>query len=222
MPSAALKPCLIAALRFHEIGTKSPYRLDFASKGNSGATFGFMQGDLAVHDPEVNETFRKILTATDGFTPAEINTLIGELSVHLVADPLSAAELAKVNAALNAHQDLVNEMDQYLLTKVYTALDACFAAAGPSGTTIDDAAALMMAMWINMSGYPTKLLSWLKGGDPFPGASVLAAAPEVSGDKMKRYLQATAYYIANPQNLPHMEAAVAIGLAAKSSQSAAA
>src|SRR4051812_22929089 len=40
--TAALK----AAVRKNEIGDASPYQLSFARKDKSGASFGFMQGDL--------------------------------------------------------------------------------------------------------------------------------------------------------------------------------
>ena len=41
----SLKPAIRAALRHHEIGEHSPYRLAFAGKGQSGGSFGAMQGD---------------------------------------------------------------------------------------------------------------------------------------------------------------------------------
>jgi len=47
----ALADDLQAAIRFglrlDEIGGGSPYKLCFAGKGKSGASFGFMQGDMA-------------------------------------------------------------------------------------------------------------------------------------------------------------------------------
>ena len=46
MPVKPLKSALRFALRLHEIGDQSPYHLMFAAKGKSGASFGFMPGDL--------------------------------------------------------------------------------------------------------------------------------------------------------------------------------
>jgi hypothetical protein len=53
MPEENLKPALRRALQVHEIGDETPYRLFFAAKGKSGASFGFMQGDLAGKQPVV-------------------------------------------------------------------------------------------------------------------------------------------------------------------------
>ena len=53
MVDETLKPELRLALRLHEIGDASPYALSFAGKGNSGASFGFMQGDMNGGQPEV-------------------------------------------------------------------------------------------------------------------------------------------------------------------------
>ena len=59
MPQESVKPALRAGLRMHEIGSASPYKLFFAAKGKSGASFGFMQGDLAAGQPDVTKTFRR-------------------------------------------------------------------------------------------------------------------------------------------------------------------
>jgi hypothetical protein len=61
-----------------------------------------------------------------------------------------------------------------------------------------------MALWINMTGPPTSLLTWLSGGDPGSGASVPRAAPIVTEAAMQAYLRATAYFRQNPGNLPNM------------------
>src|SRR3954447_13785340 len=61
MPQESVKPALRAGLRMHEIGSASPYKLFFAAKGKSGASFGFMQGDLAAGQPDVTKTFRRAL-----------------------------------------------------------------------------------------------------------------------------------------------------------------
>ena len=68
-----------------------------------------------------------------------------------------------------------------------------------------------MACWINMSGAPTKLLTWLSGGDPdLPGGRPPLGL-SVTAEGMEGYLRATRYYQANPGNIPHMLASVADG-----------
>ena len=80
MVDEALKPALRMALRLHEIGDASPYQLCFAGKGKSGASFGFMQGDLAAGQPEVRQT-----STTPSSPPAlpspTVTGLTGELSL---------------------------------------------------------------------------------------------------------------------------------------------
>jgi hypothetical protein len=198
-----LKPALRLALRLHEISNKSPYSLLFAAKGKSGASFGFMQGDLAARQPVVTSTFRKALAAA-GMPAADIAALQKRLSVHLVANPLSPAETSAVNAALLASRKRVDAMDEAILTTVYAGLDRCVAAAASAHRTISPDALLYMALWINMSGPPTKLLTWLRGGDPALRKPVPPAQETIGTDDVEVYLQATDYYVENPINFHHM------------------
>jgi hypothetical protein len=212
MPDDAVKPALRAALRHHEIGDKSPYQLFFAKKGNSGGSFGFMQGDLATGQPHVQNTFRQCLAAA-GFSASEIDGLINRLSVHLLANPLSAAEAARVNAALAAGSQRVDAMDELILKDVFDDLDTCIATAAAKNRRIDPKAQLYIAMWINMSGKPTKLLTWLSGGDPQLAVPVPPAAAVVDAAAIESYLHATKYYQENPGNFPHLQQSAAKGAA---------
>lgn len=47
MPDSSMLPAFLAAFRVNEIGSKSPFEILFAAKGQSGGSFGAMQGDLA-------------------------------------------------------------------------------------------------------------------------------------------------------------------------------
>src|SRR5579862_2033187 len=122
MPDDAIKPALRAALRFHEIGNASPYQLCFAGKGNSGASFGFMQGDLAAGQPVVTDTFNTALSAA-WMARATIDGFRERLSVHLVENPLTPAETSSINAALLAGSAKVDAMDENILGSVYNDLD---------------------------------------------------------------------------------------------------
>src|SRR3954463_7863884 len=114
MPDNLLKPALRAALREHEIGAATPYKLFFAGKGKSGASFGFMQGDLAAGQPRVTAVFRRVL-ANAGISAALIDTYVKRLSVHLISNPLSSAETKQINAALDASRALVDALDEEIL-----------------------------------------------------------------------------------------------------------
>jgi hypothetical protein len=212
MPDEGLKPALRAALRMHEIGGASPYQLSFAGKGNSGASFGFMQGDLAAGQPEVTGTFSGIL-ADAGMDQATIDGFMSRLAVHLLENPLTPQETARINAALLNSKDKVDAMDETILRSVYDGLDGCIAAAQQAGRSIAPEAQIYMALWINMTGPPSKLLIWLHGGDPHLNKPVPAAGPTISAGDIRTYLQATDYFVNNPRNFMHMVESVAAGTA---------
>src|SRR5271156_2644589 len=128
MVDETLKPALRTALRLNEIGDASPYQLSFAGKGKSGASFGFMQGDMVAGQPEVQQTFHNALEAA-GIPAATIDDLAQQLSVPLVSCPLTQDERQEVNAALLASRALVDAMDEIILGKVYDSLDTCTARA---------------------------------------------------------------------------------------------
>jgi len=209
----SIKPAIRRALRLHEIGDKSPYRVFFAGKGKSGGSFGFMQGDLAAGQSNVTQTFREVLAAS-GVTQPRAKSIEAALSVHVVKNPLSASDTKTVNNAMDAPAGrvLVDKMDEQIIAGVYAGLNKCIAAATSSGGTIEPKALVYMAMWINMSGPPTKVLTWL-AGKSVSMATPLAKAPlNVDGLAMEGYLRATSYYSENPGNLPHAMQCAAAGM----------
>jgi hypothetical protein len=201
MPDDAIKPALRAAMREHEIGSHSPYEISFAAKGKSGGSFGFMQGDLAAHQPVVQQTFRQAMAAA-GMPQDKIDDLVQRLSVHVIQSPLSGMEEHDVDAALLASSPLVDAMDDTILQTVYGQLDTCIATAAAANRTIDAKAQLYIAMWLNMTGPPTKILTWL-GGPGLPAS--------VNEQAIQGYLRAQTYYVNNPGNWPHMVQSVAKG-----------
>lgn len=211
MPEDTLKPGLRAALRMHEIGTQSPYKLFFAAKGKSGASFGFMQGDLATGQPEVRPTFRNAM-ASAGIPATATSSLLHRLSVHLVGNPLSPEERDQVNAALLASRVLVDAMDEDILGTVYAGLDTCISRAHVADRKITPEGQILMAMWINMTGPPTKILTWIGGGDPGLNTSVPTPDVIVDGNNVRTYLRATDYYSENPGNFPHLLESLAAGI----------
>lgn len=102
-----------------------------------------------------------------------------------------------------ASSDLVDAMDEEILGSVYDDLDLCIAtAAANANRKISGKAVLFMALWINMSGHPTKLLKWLSGQNPGLPQPVPQPGAVVDGSEMEAYLRATSYYIENPGNIP--------------------
>jgi hypothetical protein len=203
MPDDALKPALRKALRLNEIGNESPYRLSFAAKANSGASFGFMQGGLAANQPIVKQTFQQALAAA-GIPQAKIAALTQQLSGHLTSNPLSPGDTKLVNDALLASSALVDAMDEAILKGVYDDLDECTQTADDAGRAIDPEALIFMALWINMSGPPTSLLKWLKGQNPGLSKPVPPAGDVVDEGAIEAYLKATNYFVTNPGNFPHI------------------
>lgn len=211
MVSDSVKPALRAALRAHEIGKDTPYRISFAGKGNSGASFGFMQGDLAAHQPVATDAFKQALK--DDFPEAEIEALLAQLSTHSIKNPLSLDMTERVDAALASHRDVVDAMDEEILASVYADLDRCLAACAEGGRTMSDTAQIYAALWINMTGPPTQLLRWLRGEVPQLPTIPPPAPQRVNASAMQSYLLVSRYYSQNPANFAHMKECVAIGAA---------
>src|SRR5579862_2200810 len=156
-----LQNAIAAALKLHEIGHGDPYRLSFASKGNSGASFGSMQGDLSVQ-PLARDTLRSALLEAQ-VPSSKIDQIIATLSHPAITNPLSAEDDATVTAALSspAGRRLVDTMDNQILSEVIDAVDECIAAAETTGHEIEPKATIYIALWINMTGAPTTLKQWL-------------------------------------------------------------
>ncbi len=195
MPDDSLKPALRAALRTHEIGNRTPYEISFAQKANSGGSFGFMQGDLAAGQAIAHSTFRRCM-AEAGMPEATIGDLEHRLSTK-GAKPsiITADEKQRIDAAFQARRDLVDAMDESILQGVYRHLDTCVGVATDAGRTIDPIAQLYIAMWVNMTGAPTKLLDWLRSPD---------RGDTVTEDEIQDYLRDQKYYKEHPKNFPHI------------------
>jgi len=212
MPDPAILPALRATIRENEIGAKSPYELEFAQKGQSGASFGFMQGDMHVQK-DARDTMVAVLTAA-GVAPPKITQLMTALTPALPkGNPLNAADAKLVNDALNSAtgRPLVDAMDQRIFQGIEKGVDDCVAAAQQGGVTMTPLACLWIAPWINMSGPPSLVLKWLKGaainGVPAP------SPPTVDDEEVRAYLQSLAYFQQNPKNFHHYEQCVAVGAA---------
>jgi hypothetical protein len=114
-----LRTALRHAVRRHEIGEDTPYKLSFAEKGRSGASFGFMQGDLGQNQPEVKAAFRRALVAHN-VAEEKISSLMQSLSAPVARNPLSEADTKLVNNALDAPKGhlLVDAMDEQAARQV--------------------------------------------------------------------------------------------------------
>lgn len=205
MPLPALLPALRGALHRHEIGKGSPYRLSFAGKGTSGASFGRLQGDLANGPAIVRQTFRAALDAA-GIAEGKVEALVTTLTRPAATNPLDAIDAALADAALDSAEGrrLVDSMDEALMAGLCRALDRCLAAAAAGGRQVTPEAQVMMALWINMSGAPTTLLRWLGGQAVALARPVAAPGTVVDAAAMEGYLGACAYFAANPRNLAHL------------------
>lgn len=210
---ASVEGAIRIALKQHEIGGGTPYGLCFAGKGNSGASFGAFQGDLAAGQPEARDAFKQCLAGA-GFSPAETGHFLGKLGVPCPQNPLSAADTARIDAALAQGRAIVDAMDDKIFAGVRKQLQRCIDAAAQAGRSISSEALIYMALWINMTGPPSQLLQWLKG-QPVTMAHTPQPAPAVvSGPAMADYLGCTRYYTDHPKNFAHMKECVAAGVAA--------
>jgi hypothetical protein len=214
MPDAAMMPAIKAALRANELGPGNPYRLSFAGKGSSGASFGVFQADTAAN-ANARTTLHNVLAGA-GMDPGQLQRIMAALSVACPSDPLAPADEAAVNAALDSPQGraLVDALDGQSLAIVCGDLDLANKTAAGAGSAIAGDAQLAICLWCNMTGRPSLLLTWLGGADVTQSGVVVAApgAPVVFDD-MRRYLTATAYFVANPRNWTHFSQSVAAGAA---------
>ena len=186
----------------HEIGDHTPYEISFAQKANSGGSFGFMQGDLAAGQAIAHSTFRGCMAAAR-MADAAIGDLERRLSTKGARPTIiSAAEKRQIDAAFQASSNLVDAMDEAILQNVYGHLDTCVAVATEANRTIDPIAQLYIAMWVNMTGAPTKLLDWLRS--PERGNTI-------SENAIQGYLRDQKYYKEHPDNFPHIVASAAKG-----------
>jgi hypothetical protein len=208
-----IRSAIKTALRLNEIGSASPYQLSFAGKGKSGASFGFMQGDMAAGPQIVRDTFAQALLTAE-IAGATVTALARQLSVPLFHNPLSPADTREVNAALAtvAGRRLVDTMDDQLCAGVLQSVAACVDRAAAASRTVEPAAQIYMALWINMTGAPSKLRDWLSGQSVFLSQELAPPGPIVDGAAMENYLRATIYFTENPGNLPHTLQSAAAGI----------
>jgi hypothetical protein len=212
MPDPSLTPAIVAALRYNELGNASPYVLSFARLGQSGASFGIFQADT-----NTNVTAQTCLSQAMqayGVSDGEIAEIMADVSQPMPNGPapLLSTCLAVANAALSSTTGmaLVDAMDGNTLSVVLGEVDQCIAAAGSN--TISPGGLCAIACWVNMTGEPNVLKTWLSG------TSVLGleppAGPTVLQADVMTYLAATLYFRLHPRNLGHLQDAVAAGVAA--------
>jgi hypothetical protein len=207
MVDTALIPAIKEAIKQNEIGNASPYELSYARLGASGASFGVFQGDT-----NVSHTARATLAAAlrargaDEPTVARILGLVGQPCPD--GNPLSPEDTDLANAALSSPggRQLVDQMDDGLLQIVLHGADACIAAAQTRSRTIAPVAVLYIALWVNMTGPPNVLSSWLAGNAQFGVPP--AAGPVVLQQDIESYLHATKFFVLHPRNFVHLQQSV--------------
>jgi hypothetical protein len=202
MVDVALVPAIKAALRYNELGDASPYQLSFARLGQSGASFGVFQGDCHT-DPAAHNTLVQILSA-GGLHPLQVSDIATALSRALPdGNPLDEHDSGLVHTAMVSAigRSLVDAMDAHTLMVILAELDECIEYAG--NYSIDPAALLALACWVNMTGAPTTILDWLETA-PTSGTSFSLAA-------LLGYLEQQLYFKIHSRNLIHFKDAVAAG-----------
>jgi hypothetical protein len=168
-----------------------------------------MQGDTNPQ-PDARNTLRAVLAAA-GQAQGFIDSMLAALSRALPnGNPLSAADTSTVNTALasDAGRSLVDAMDMRILQGVLNDVDKCVASAQTRNVPIEPLALLYIAPWINMTGAPGTLRSWLSG-TVIEGLA--PPAPTVTGTDMAAYLHKMKFYENNPRNFQHLQACVDAG-----------
>jgi hypothetical protein len=151
--------------------------------------------------------------------------IIGALRDPAPSNPLSAADLALANAAIDSTQGraATDVLDAAILAGVLAQLDRCILHASANSSRIEPAALFGAGMWINASGPPTDLLRWLAGdavelsGEPVP---VLARGATVDQAAWLTYYERIPFVLKFPNQLPAMLDAIAVGVTELGSGSA--
>ena len=207
------------AVRWHETRDLAAeiYAISFAEDGQSGGSFGAMQNDCHASGRALS-VFTGILLAAK-MPIDQRGRVIGLVAAAQRSDPLSPADRAAVNAALESVQGraAVDQLDQSVFRLLLPQLDRCIAAAAANGgAAIATDAAMGMAIWINASGAPSTLLRWL-GGEPViehAGRPALVARGQVIDQAaFTAYLALTLEFSRSPRYIEAMTEAMAIGLA---------
>jgi hypothetical protein len=199
MVDQTLLPAIRMTISLNENENAAPYQLSFAELGKSGASFGIMQGDTNTSSL-ARTTLSQVLKAAN-LDNTTIDRIMTALSRPLPnGNPLTPDDLAAVNQALasDTGRPLVDAMDDQLLAGVLSGLDTCTAAAATRNLDIVPIAHLYIAPWINMTGPPSLLVTWLKGGNAL-GLSP-PAPPQLTEQDMQAYLQATSFFQSHPKN----------------------
>lgn len=211
MTDASLLPAVKAALRANELGSADPYRLSFADLGKSGASFGVFQADTAANKGAWS-ALHQILTGS-GMATAKVNAIMATLSKPCNSTSLALCDLLATNAAIAspAGKQIVDDLDEVTLDTVLRHLDQATAAAVSAGKTIEPRGQLMIALWVNMTGAPNTLCSWIGGTE----VALVRPPPNavVSADEIECYLRAQQYFVSNPRAITHFLASVATGTA---------
>jgi hypothetical protein len=211
MVDTALLPAIREAIRENELGTVSPYCLSYARLGASGASFGIFQGDTNVNHL-ARATLLKALQAAGGDEPTYDRIMARVSQPCPNGNPLTPDDTTLTDDALSSDdgRQLVDAMDSSLLDVVLGELDSCIAAAATRTLTLEPAALLYIALWVNMTGAPDTLNKWLAGTQEVGLAPPIG--PVVTALNLQSYLQANAYFRLHPHNFVHMQDSVASAL----------
>lgn len=211
MVDASLFPAIRQAIKANELGPASPYQLSYARLGQSGGSFGIFQGDA-----HVNPTARNVLTQIlqgAGADPATVSRIVGLVSQACPnGNPLTQADTTLANNALSspAGVKLVDQMDSQLLNVVLGRLDTSIAAATAQNMTIDPAALLYLALWVNMTGAPNTFNQWI-GGTAVAGVAP-PTPPAVTVANVTAYLLASSFFVQHPGNFAHFQQSAQSGV----------
>jgi hypothetical protein len=207
MVDPSLVPAIREAIKQNEIGNASPYCLSYACLGASGASFGIFQGDTNVNHV-ARSTLMQVIQAA-GTTADTIARIVAAVSQPCPrGNPLSSADTDIANSALSspAGQIVVDQMDATLLQIVLGELDTSIASASSRNQSIEPAALLYIALWVNMTGAPDTLNKWLAGTQEVGLAPPVGRV--VTQQNLQNYLHANTYFLLHPKNFVHLQDSV--------------
>lgn len=209
----SLNPIIVECLRHFNGGSINPYALRFGGEGRTGACFGLFQSDCAAYKT-AHECLIDIMHACH--LPVGQIARIGDILRHSTdRNPLSPSDTAALGAALASPigRSLIDRHDAHTFETINRHVARVLDQAERAKRHMTRDAILYAALWIHVTGSPTRLCRWIAA---YPVACIdgtsIPPIPEqgdITGAMLCLYLKASCYIRENPENLDRFSRAVA-------------
>ncbi len=212
-PSSGLSMAIAECLRQFNGRTTMPYCLSFGGDWRTGACFGVFQADCATRRT-AHDCLIDIMHACH--LPRGQIARIGDILRHATnRNPLGPGDTATLAAALASPigRARIDRHDAHTLETINRHVAQVLAQAERANRHLTVEAILYTALWIHVTGSPTRIGRWIAGYpiDCIDGTGIPPIPPsgDITGSMLCLYLQATCFVRENPTNLDRFHQSVA-------------